>query len=455
MALVSVTPTSGADGDNIDGTNTPGTDLLVRSGANSGVGTIQVETSNVTTAGTTRATRYAKTTTSGANYGRYDDTANDKWAVRLRGVYFNALPASAQALFLRLVTGADATAFTLTLQTNGKFTALDAAGSTIWNPTGMTGLSATVKYLIELWVDNDDTAGQLKVRCYRESDLVSMADSTLLTGLNMAAADLARLRVGASIATGSGSFDFQVDYVDTDAGATDYIPSPVTVTPSSLALTITTFAPTVTTTDHQTVTPSTAALSITTFAPTVTATANVSVTVPTATLTITTFAPTVTVTDHVTVTPSTAALTITTFAPTVTVTGHVVVTPPTAGLTLTTFEPTVAVTDHQTVTPPPATLTLTMFEPTVVLPTTVTPPTVALTLTTFAPTVTAVADVVVTPSPASLAITLFAPTVIVSITPARDITVTATIGPRRSAATLSQREHAGTIPTTRRHGGSL
>lgn len=69
------------------------------------------------------------------------------------------------------------------------------------------------------------------------------------------------------------------------------------------------------------VTPSTAALVLTSFAPTVTAGVNVTVTPTTASLTLATFAPTVSTTANITVTPTTATLNLTTFAPTVTATG--------------------------------------------------------------------------------------------------------------------------------------
>jgi hypothetical protein len=107
--------------------------------------------------------------------------------------------------------------------------------------------------------------------------------------------------------------------------------------------------------------PGTAALTLTTFAPTVTVTANKNVVPGTATLTITRFAPTVSTPRNVT--PGLAALTLTTFAPTVSAGGNVEVVPGRASLILTTFAPTVAT--PLTVIPGPATLTLTTFHPTV------------------------------------------------------------------------------------------
>lgn len=114
-----------------------------------------------------------------------------------------------------------------------------------------------------------------------------------------------------------------------------------------------------------TVTPTTAALTLTRFAPTVTATANRLVTPTTRALALTTFAPTVTASDHKTVTPTTASLILTTFAPTVSVSDNKVVTPTTAALVLSAFAPTVTATANQTVTPTTAALVLVTFAPTV------------------------------------------------------------------------------------------
>jgi hypothetical protein len=116
--------------------------------------------------------------------------------------------------------------------------------------------------------------------------------------------------------------------IDTAAGG-------VSVTPTTAALVLTTFAPTVLT--PRLVTPTTAALVLTTFAPTVAT--PVLVTPGKASLVLTTFAPTVTAPQLVT--PTTAALVLATFAPTVVV--NTPATPTTAALVLTTFEPTVTV----------------------------------------------------------------------------------------------------------------
>ena len=241
-----------------------------------------------------------------------------------------------------------------------------------------------------------------------------------------------------------------------------------TVTPTTAALTIATFAPTVTASDHQTVTPGvvgltlatfapsaivgtvvtpdTAALVTATFAPTVTATENVTVTPTTAALTLAAFAPTVTVSDHQTVTPGTVALTtatfapvvglgiipaaatltLTTFAPNVTVSDNIVVTPGVVALNLAAFAPSITVSDNVTVIPTTLALTLATFAPTVTAGSqqVVTPGTLGLTLATFAPIVTATDNIVVTPGVIALNLATFAPTV--TATSGGPVTVTPT-----------------------------
>jgi hypothetical protein len=231
----------------------------------------------------------------------------------------------------------------------------------------------------------------------------------------------------------------------------------VTVTPTTVALTTATFAPTVTASNHQLVTPTTVALTTTTFAPTVTvapAGSDQTVTPPTVALTLTTFAPTVTASDHKIATPTTVALTVTTFAPTVTATNHQVVTPTTVALTITTFAPTVTATNHQVVTPTTVALTLTTFAPTVTSASgqTLTPATATLTLATFAPTVTATDHQLVVPSTAELVITLLAPTVIASdhqtVTPSPATLVLTTFAPTASQLTEGEATIVFTEPHT-------
>lgn len=141
--------------------------------------------------------------------------------------------------------------------------------------------------------------------------------------------------------------------------------APVTVTPSTLALVLATFAAVVTATANVTVTPGTKALSLSTFAPTVTATDHKTVTPGTAALSLETFAPTVTGGGGTTVTPGTASLTTSTFSPIVSISDNQLVTPGTDALSTNTFAPTVTASANQVVTPDVATLTLTTFTPVV------------------------------------------------------------------------------------------
>lgn len=225
-----------------------------------------------------------------------------------------------------------------------------------------------------------------------------------------------------------------------------------TVTPATRALTLTTFAPTVSATVNQLVTPVTATLTLTTFAPVMRA----SIVVPVAALTLTTFTPTVTASVTVLVTPATATLTtasfapviargiipatasltltafapsvttpqtvtvpaaalvLTTFAPSVTASAHITVTPTNAALVLTRFAPTAALSDHQLVTPTTAALLVSGFQPSVSIVALAVPATATLTITTFAPSVSASAHQTVTPATATLTLTRFAPTAAVS-----------------------------------------
>ena len=136
-----------------------------------------------------------------------------------------------------------------------------------------------------------------------------------------------------------------------DTDPDDVRPShrPDGTTPATKALTLTTFAPTVLT--PVTVTPDTTALVLTTYAPGVAANAGRRSHLFVA-LTIATFAPTVSATLNITVTPDTASLTLTGLAPVI----RLVVTPATASLTLTTYAPSVGA--PITVTPDTASLHL-------------------------------------------------------------------------------------------------
>jgi hypothetical protein len=189
----------------------------------------------------------------------------------------------------------------------------------------------------------------------------------------------------------------------------------ITVTPTTTALVLATFAGTVTASNHQLVTPTTTALVATRFAPQ--ANLRINAAAPTA-LVLSPLAPTVTATNHQSVTPTTAALVTTKFAPVIGL--RINAASPTA-LVLSTFAPVVTASNHQLVTPTTASLTLATFAPTVTAGAglTLVPTTATLVTATFAPTVTATANQVVTPTTATLTTTRFIPVLNETVTPGR------------------------------------
>lgn len=220
-----------------------------------------------------------------------------------------------------------------------------------------------------------------------------------------------------SMQVGVRSNDADDIWVSTLWATIEYVPSAgggASVTPSTLALTTATFAPTVTASDHKIVTPSTLALTTATFAPSISISNNQLATPDTASLTLSTFAPTVALSDNQLVTPTTASLSLATFAPTVSVSDNQSITPGTASLAISTFAPTVTTTASITVTPDTLSLTLNTFEPSIVVGIRVTPDVAALTLTSFAPTVSVSDNQSVTPSTLALTLSTFAPVIAVS-----------------------------------------
>lgn len=124
---------------------------------------------------------------------------------------------------------------------------------------------------------------------------------------------------------------------------------PTIVTPTTAALTLATFAPTLKFTTN--VTPATIALTSATFAPSL----KLTITPNTNALTLTAFAPSI----RLGVTPATASLSLTAFAPALSET----VTPSTLSLSLTSFAPSIVLTNHITVTPATRSLVLSTFVP--------------------------------------------------------------------------------------------
>ena len=203
--------------------------------------------------------------------------------------------------------------------------------------------------------------------------------------------------------TATGDFTYSIPD-DTSSGfifAFSPVAGGVTVSPGKGALTLTGYAPTVTT--PVTVSPSKGALVLTGYAPTVSL--PVTVSPGKGALVITGYAPTVT--TPVTVSPGKGALVLTGYAPVVS--SAVTVSPGKGALVLTGYAPTVAT--PVTVSPGLGSLIVTGYAPIVSVPTIVSPGKGALVLTGYAPTVTTPAGVTVSPGLGSLIIRGYAPRV--------------------------------------------
>ncbi len=179
------------------------------------------------------------------------------------------------------------------------------------------------------------------------------------------------------------------------------VATPRLCTPTAVALVTAPLAPVVST--PRLVTPTTASLSLSAFAPAV-ATPRL-MTPATLALTTARFAPSITV--GVRVTPTTKSLVTASFAPTVATPR--LCTPPTASVATSAFAPSISVGIRTT--PTTKALTLTAFAPTVATPRLCTPTTKALVLATFAP--TSVIGYRVVPTTKALALAAFAPSAIV------------------------------------------
>ena len=285
--------------------------------------------------------------------------------------------------------------------------------------------------------------------------LIATSDDTAITGT----ARPSLTQTGVTLGTAAAAPGSAVDATGADGSGAGVRYTPVTAGPSSAAAVVTaTLAAAETgsawqtrfrvfTASPQTATPTTAALVITKYEPTVTATAggNVTVTPTTATLVATRNIPTVTATNHQSVTPTTKALTSATFAPQAR--APILATPAAVILTVTKFAPTVTTSNNQRVTPTTATLTATKYAPTVTTPERVTPTTKALTLATFAPTVTVAAGAVSVTVPAgSLTLATFVPTIrlAIRVTPNAVSLITSPQVP-----TVTASDHQRVTPTTK------
>lgn len=270
------------------------------------------------------------------------------WDIQLTDAQMSQLAAGRHP---RNVSGGDLSHL-WTFQSNGDLTdeiaaqTLVAGGTTgtpTWeaNPvfiwTGSTASMTSGDTGVELeGTGFDDTEGAGKLELGDNSDYGSAslveqtttawADDKITYSVNLGGLTAGTLWLFVTNDDGNRSAGFEVTVAAGD----------VTVTPPTLALTLATFAPTVST--PRLVTPPVESLVATGYAPSVTI--GVRVTPPTASLTTTGYAPTVGL-GPVTVTPGTVALTTTGYAPTVTVQADVSVTVPAGALTITTYAPRV------------------------------------------------------------------------------------------------------------------
>lgn len=194
-------------------------------------------------------------------------------------------------------------------------------------------------------------------------------------------------------------------------------PTPVVATPTTAALTLTPFAPTVSATNHRLVTPTMAGLAVALFAPTVTRTEHHAVMPGPATVAVAGNAPTASSTDHQLITNASAELSMTAYAPTVSATDYKAVTPTPASLATTTHAPTATATDHQLVTPTTASLSMTPLAPTVSASASqvATPDVETLSTSAFAPSVAITEHQTAVPAFVGLALTSYSPVIISGI----------------------------------------
>ena len=227
---------------------------------------------------------------------------------------------------------------------------------------------------------------------------VSVTPSTLATLLTSFAPTVTVASAGATVTPSSGALIAATFAPTTRLGTYP--------TPGVLANSLTSFAPTIV--NPQGVTPGTLAALLSAFAPTVPVGQNV--TPATASLVTALFAPTVI--NPMSATPGTLALSLAAFAPVASIGQYV--TPDTLALLLASFAPLILLPN--VVTPDLLALVLTAFEPTVPIGQFFTPDPAALVLASFEPTVAATANLFLTPEAASLVIVTFAPTLLIPVT---------------------------------------
>lgn len=152
--------------------------------------------------------------------------------------------------------------------------------------------------------------------------------------------------VAIGVTSGTNNADVNIDSIEIDVYYTENLTA--SVSPSTGALTLTGYAPTVFATDTKNVTPSTGELVLTGYSPTVSVSDNKSVTPATGEITLEGHAPIIAVTENKTVEPATGELTLEGYAPNVSVTNNIEVLPQTGEITLTGYAPTIEIVEVPT-----------------------------------------------------------------------------------------------------------
>jgi hypothetical protein len=165
-----------------------------------------------------------------------------------------------------------------------------------------------------------------------------------------------RTKLSSSLATAGSGGTFIGAFLEESGGGT-------TVEIPTLDNAATTYAPTISVTNHQTVEIPTSTHAITTYAPTITIGNNIDIEIPTLDNSATTYAPVITVSDHQTVEIPTLDNSATTYAPTITTTSNVTVTIPTSTHSITTYAPDISVTNHITIEIPLSLHQITTYAP--------------------------------------------------------------------------------------------
>ncbi len=236
------------------------------------------------------------------------------------------------------------------------------------------------------------------------NDIAASGNSETEAGLQVVFADVAN---NDTIQFRFTSPDWTITYTITPT-LTITKPVNITVTPNTINLTTTRYAPVIIVSNNITVTPGTLTLLTTRYVPSV---VSGTIVVPSTSALITTlYAPTITIeTPGTTVTPGTASLIVTRYAPSIVVSENLLVTLGLASLNLSIYAPVVTLSNNIVVNLGQATLTLSTLTPSLVLGTIVTPNTAALFhLNAFPPIITISENLIVTLGTGTLTLTSYA-----------------------------------------------